>query len=928
LDSSFYTGSPEVVFQALKSSPQGLTEETAAARLRDIGPNQLLEPRQRPLWRRFLDQLTHFMALLLWAAGLLAFIARSPELGWAIWAVIWINALFSFWQEYRAEKALAELKKVLPQQVKVIREGRLKSLPARDLVPGDLVQLEEGDRVPADARLVDSELLYVDVSVLTGESLPVARQSDPVQREGLRPVDLPNLVLAGSSIAVGRGRAVVLATGSHTEFGRVAQLTADVIPEPSTLEVQVKKIIRVITSIALGVGLLVFSLNYLLAGIALTESFIFSIGIIVAMIPEGLLPTVTLSLAIGVQRMAGSNALVRRLSAVETLSATSVICTDKTGTLTRNEMTVRALWIPSTIVEVTGSGYRPEGEVRIPPDGPEGQQVKLLLAGAALCSNARLIPSPAPLPWQEIGDPTEAALLVAAAKAGLDPDELHRRTLRRKEIPFDAHRKMMTVLLKWERPDLWSSGDPFLLFTKGAPLEVLHHCRFIYKGGGREDLDETDRKVVLENNDRLAREGYRVLGLAIRPFSSDVLPGELTELEQGLTFLGLIAMQDPPRPEVKEAIQRCRKAGIAVTMITGDYGLTAEAIGRQIGLVEGPEVIISGKELDGFSDAGLQSLLKGKSGLIFARVLPEHKLRLVSAYQALGDVVAVTGDGVNDAPALRAAHIGLAMGLSGTEVAREAADIVLTDDNFATIVSAIEQGRAIYFNIRNFFTYILASNIAELVPFLAMVFLNIPPALKIMQILAIDLGTDMIPALALGAETPEEGLMDRPPRSKEKSLLDGPLLWRAYGFLGFWEGLACLGGFFSVWWAAGYSLADLQRITAGLLTHTADPAAMALYSLATTMALTGIVACQDGNVFACRSERSSIFRLGFFSNRWIWLGIAVEWALILSIIYLPPLARIFETAPPTPWMWLSLLIWPVILLGAEEIRKAMWRRSS
>jgi len=926
LDPSFYTVSPEAVFQVLKSSPQGLSEETAAVRLREIGPNQLPEPRQRPLWGRFLDQLTHFMALLLWAAGLLAFIAQTPALGWAIWAVIWINALFSFWQEYRAEKALAELKKVLPLQAKVIRAGRLKSIPVHDLVPGDLVQLEEGDRVPADARLVDSEMLYVDVSVLTGESLPVARQADPVQREGLRSIDLPNLVLAGSSIAMGRARAVVLATGSQTEFGRVAQLTANIIPERSTLEVQVKRMIRVITSIALGTGLLVFSLNYLLAGIALKESFIFSIGIIVAMVPEGLLPTVTLSLAIGVQRMARRNALVRRLSSVETLSATSVICTDKTGTLTRNEMTVRALWIPSIQVEVTGSGYRPEGEVRISPAGREAQQVKLLLAGAALCSNARLIPSPAPLPWQEIGDPTEAALLVAASKAGLDPDDLHARASRLKEIPFDSHRKMMTVLLKWERPDLWPSGDPVLMFTKGAPLEVLLRCRFIFQSSGQENLDETSRLEIRETNDRLAREGYRVLGVAIRPLSSEVFPGDLHELEQGLTFLGLIAMMDPPRPEVREAIQRCRQAGIAVTMITGDYGLTAEAVGRQIGLVEGPTLITSGEELDGLSEAELQERLKGKSGLIFARVMPEQKLRLVMAYKAMGEVVAVTGDGVNDAPALRAAHIGLAMGLSGTDVAREAADIVLTDDNFATIVSAIEQGRAIYFNIRKFITYILASNVAELVPFLAMVFLNIPPALKIMQILAIDLGTDMIPALALGAEAPEKGLMDQPPRSKEKPLLDGPLLWRAYGFLGLWEGLACLAGFFSVWWGAGYSLADLQRITSGLLTHSVDPALMALYQLATTMALVCIVAGQDGNVFACRSERSSIFRLGFFSNPWIWLGIAVEWALMLAIIYLPPLARVFETAPLTPVMWISLLIWPILLLGAEEVRKEVLRR--
>lgn len=943
----------ESVYEALGSNSQGLTEAEAIDRLNQFGANELPEPAHRPMWLRFADQLTHFMALLLWVAGALAFISRTPELGWAIWSVILINAVFSFWQEFQAEQALAALKQVLPMQVKVLRDGVLKQIPARELVRGDVMQIEEGDRVSADARLITAESLYLDVSVMTGESLPVARNASPValresvpiretllrrgeqpSQDQINPSEIANLVLAGATVAAGRATAVVYATGAQTEFGQVAHLTTVVKREPSTLEIQVARVVRIITAIAVSMGVIIFLLAYFLVGIEVKESFIFAIGIIVALVPEGLLPTVTLSLAIGVRRMARQNALVRRLSAVETLSATTVICTDKTGTLTKNEMTVRYLWLPqpqssssSALIELTGAGYDPTiGQVNLPGDTAIAWKAKLLLMGSALCSNARLVHLTAPSRWQEIGDPTEAALLVAAAKAGLNLEKLQQNLPRLREIPFDSRRLMMTVVLDWQASEIWSNESPYLAFTKGAPLEVLKHCHTVLHDDTVQELTHEAWDNVVRANDDLARQGFRVLGLAARQGNQDLLELKAEDLEQNLIFIGLVAMFDPPRPEVQGAITSCHQAGIKVTMVTGDYGLTAEAIARNIGLVSDQVRVITGEAMGRLSDAQLRQIVKYRAGLVFARMSPEHKLRLVQAYKDIGEIVAVTGDGVNDAPALRAAHIGIAMGQNGTDVAREAADIVLTDDNFATIVMAIEQGRSVYQNIRKFMTYILASNVAELVPFLAMVVLKIPPALIIMQILIVDLGTDILPALALGAERAEAGTMQLPPRAKSKPLLDRSLLLRAYCFLGLIEATLGMLGFFIVWRYYGYDLAALQEIAPAILSRTGDPTVTLIYAQATTMTLAIIVACQDGNVFACRSEQTSIFRLGFFSNPFIWLGIATEWTLIIAIIKIAPLRHVFSTAPLTAWQWILLLVCPLILLGAEEFRKALYRK--
>jgi calcium-translocating P-type ATPase len=930
-----WTLSTQQVYETLSTTAQGLSEAEIAIRIKQHGFNELPEPAKRSLLLRFTDQLTHFMALLLWVAGGLAFVSGTPEVGWAIWAVIWVNAGFSFWQEFQAEQALTALNQMLPAKAQVYRHGTLQSILVREIVPGDPIQLEEGDRIPADARLVSAQSLYVDLSVLTGESLPVARSDQAVSNAQMRPSEAGNLVFAGATVSAGRGLAIVYATGTQTEFGQVAHLTTTVQREPSTLEVQIDGVVHVITTIAIGMGIAVFLLTNLLVGMETKESFIFAIGIIVAFVPEGLLPTVTLALAMGVKRMAKQNALVRRLSAVETLSATTVICTDKTGTLTKNQMTVCRLWIPATEITVTGVGYDPTGgEVQV-ADERLKSQVKLMLAGAALCSNARLNHPAGSSQWQEIGDPTEAALLVAALKQGLKLEELQHQFNRTQEIPFDSLRRMMSVVLKRTGADdclgfelAGQSSQPesltatYLIVTKGSPLDVLNCCQQILQDGKLIELSAATRAEVTATNDRFASHGYRVLGIAAKQQTEQPLEAA-RELEQNLIFVGLIAMIDPPRVEVAGAIAKCHQAGIQVTMVTGDYGLTAEAIAQQIGMVEGKARIVTGEEMGHLSDAQLAQILHQKSGLIFARFQPEQKLKLVQAYISMGQIVAVTGDGVNDAPALRAAHIGIAMGLNGTDVAREAADIVLIDDNFATIVSAIEQGRAVYQNIRKFITYILSSNVPELLPFLAMVFFKIPPALVILQILAIDLGTDMLPALGLGAEQPEAGTLLQPPRLKSQSLLDKYLLLRAFCFLGLLEGVAGMTGFFLVWWTHGYGIAELQSLNLAILAHSATATQMAIYHQATTVTLVAIVACQIGNVFACRSERTSIFRLGFFSNPSIWLGIAAELVLILSIIYVPFFQKIFATAPLSTLQWSAIIICPPLILVADEIRKSI-----
>jgi potassium/sodium efflux P-type ATPase len=679
-----------------------------------------------------------------------------------------------------------------------------------------------------------------------------------------------------------------------------------------------------------------------LAGITLIESFIFALGMIVAFVPEGLLPTVTLALAMGTQRMARRHALIKKLSAVETLGCTTVICTDKTGTLTQNEMTVRALWVGGRRLAVSGVGYAPDGQVR--PEGggaepsPSGldaaksEDLHQLLVAAALCNNARLVPpngtgevTSASSQWAILGDPTEAALKVAALKGGVELAAEEHHLPRWRELPFDSRRKRMsTIHLPADAEDQGRTHSrlpsAYIVFVKGAPKEVLDLCTAIRINGQDTPLDDNRRAQIMAANDDYARNGLRVLAVARRHWPASTAPDKSGEaaftaerVERELTFLGLAAMMDPPRAEVSAAVETCRRAGIRVVMITGDYGLTAESIARKIGIIQSDRPrILTGIELEGLDDAALQTALAGE--VIFARVSPEHKLRVVATLQAMGNVVAVTGDGVNDAPALKKADIGVAMGRSGTDVAKEAADMILTDDNFASIVNAVEEGRAVYANIKKFTTYIFTSNTPEAVPFILFALSRgrIPLALNVMHVLAIDLGTDIVPALALGAEAPEPGVMDRPPRNLQEHVITRPLLVRAYFWLGLVQAAAAMAAFYFMYWTSGFWGRWLDL-----------PGSGPLYQAATAMALAAVVTTQIGNLFAQRSERVSALRLPLFNNPMIWVGISTELALVLLIVYVPLFQGFIGTGPFPVENWLFLFAWTPALLLVDEVRK-LW----
>ena len=897
------------VYRALETSPRGLSSQEAVRRLEKYGPNALIEAQGVSLWRRFLANFTHVMALLLWAGGLVGFVAQMPQLGVAIWLVNLINGAFSFWQEFKAEKATEALKRMLPSQARALRDGEEVGVPAETLVPGDVILLSEGDRVCADARLVREAELQLDQSTLTGESRPTRKRADLASSNGATRAELPNLIFAGTNVAAGSGVAVVFATGMNTEFGRIARLTQSVGEELSPLQREIAVVTKAVTAIAVGVGVVFFGLSVWLAGMRLAEGFIFALGMIVAFVPEGLLPTVTLSLAMGVQRMARRNALVKRLSAVETLGCTTVICTDKTGTLTQNEMTVRELFVAGKRYTVSGNGYAPQGAIlesdQVMAANPD---LEAFLVAAGLCTNAKLVPPTEDSGrWTVLGDPTEAALRVVAAKGGVNLEHAAQRWPRLRELPFDSRRKRMSTIHQ--------RGSQRLALVKGAPREVLERCHRVQLAGAVVPLEAGMRDAILAANDDCARTGLRVLAVAERELPAGQFEFNTESIECKLTFLGLAAMFDPPRPEVTEAVQKCHRAGIRVVMITGDYGLTAESIARRIGIVSGQDVrVVSGPELEAMNEPELEAALRGE--VIFARVAPEQKLRVVQALQSLGQVVAVTGDGVNDAPALKKADIGVAMGLTGTDVAKEAADVILADDNFASIVGAVEEGRAVYANIKKFTTYIFTSNTPEAVPFIAFAFsgARIPLALNVMQILSVDLGTDLVPALALGAEPPEPGLMDRPPRRLSEHVITPGLLARAYLWLGPIQSLAAMSAFFYHYWVNGYwgQFVDL-------------PSSGPLYAGATAMALAAVVSTQVGNLFAQRTERSSVFQVGFFSNRLVWLGIATELALIGLIVYTPPLQAVFGTAAFPPEQWLFLLAWMPALFLADEGRKWLLR---
>ena len=883
----------EQALASLKTTAAGLTADEAARRLAEFGPNHVEEVAREHLLLGFAREFTHFFAIILWIGAALAFLADyfdpgqgMGRLGFAIVGVIVVNGIFAFWQEYRAEQAVAALRQLLPQKVQALRGGAIVELLASELVPGDIVLLEEGNFIPADCRLIEAFALRVNTATVTGESLPKARNTDPSAEDS--PLYAKNVVLAGTAVVSGQARAVVYATGMRTEFGRIAHLTQTAGAASSPLQREIARLSRIVAALATGMGVALFFVGQAM-GLPTWENLLFAIGIIVANVPEGLLPTVTLSLAMATRRMAKRNALVRHLPAVEALGSTTTICCDKTGTLTQNRMSVQRLWLGGGFLDFDDLA----SQSRLTDDNRE------LFVNAALCHSLKIVDAHGQNSL--LGDPMEVALAAMGRQVAGELAD-HKRI---DEIPFDTDRKRMSVLC--------ATPQGRMLYCKGAPETVLAACDFVqFDAAGDAEpvpLDPLARTRLLAAQRQMAEAGLRVLAFA-HCSVKDGMPNE----ERGMILSGLVGLEDPPRAEVPDAVARCATAGIRIIMVTGDHPHTALAIARQIGLVKGDQpVVITGDQWRSISPAHLQLALDAKE-IIFARVAAEQKMLIVQALQKKGEIVAVTGDGVNDAPALKTADIGIAMGIAGTDVAKEAADLILLDDNFASIVAAIEEGRAVFDNIRKFLTYILSSNIPELVPYLAFVLFRIPLPLTIIQILAVDLGTDMLPALALGAEKPDPQVMQRPPRARGERLLSWGLLARAYLFLGVLEAAAAMAVFCFVLEAAGWHY--------GVALDRNDP----LYLQATSACLAAIVVMQMMNVFLCRHPFKSSLSFGLFSNRYILLGLAAELGVILFIIYTPAGNWLFGTAAIGVEVWLLALAGAAAMWLLEEMRKAWLRR--
>lgn len=879
------------VLASVRSQATGLSSSEAAARLKEYGPNRVEAAARQPWPLRLAREFTHLFSLILWIAAGLAFLADqfAPDQGMArvaiaVVLVILISGLFSFWQEARVERTLAAMQNLLPDQVEVWRDGHPVTLSADQVVPGDVLHLAQGDNVPADCRLLEAFGLRINRATLTGESRPISADPAPSQVE--RPLESPNLLLfAGTALIAGQGKAVVFATGAHTEFGRIAKLTQGGKEEESPLRREIAHLSQSIAYIALTMGLVLLALGGLL-GIPFWRDVMLALGIIIALVPEGLLPTLTLSLVLAAQRLAKRQVLIRHLPSVETLGSVTVICTDKTGTLTENRMAVRDLYLDNRRLSL--ADFRADTSLT----ARHGR----LLQAARYCQDLTESPEGNGPPYS--GDPLEVALAEMAGALGIGPATAPRLD----EFPFDSERMCQSVV--------YGEGDHQVLYCKGAREVVLPRCTRHGINGTGEPLTPADRQAIIEAEDAMAREGLRVIALAWRSLPPG-LPREQQEAE--LEFCGLVGMADPPRAEVDQAIATCHRAGIRVIMVTGDHPRTAQAIAQQIGLCpHGQAPVITGEQLQHLGPVQLQQALD-EPHLLFARVAADQKMRIVEALKAKGEIVAVTGDRVNDAPALRAAHIGIGMGRSGTDVAKEAADMVLLDDHFASIVNAIEEGRAVFQNIRKFLTYVLVHNVAELFPSLAFALFPIPLPLTPVQALGIDMGSDSLTALGLGVEKGNPERMAQPPRSRHERLLSPAVSLRAYAFLGLIEAAAALSAFFFVLAQGGWHYGD------ALGPHTL------LYRQATTACLAAIVTLQVANVFLCRSALRSIFTTGVGGNPLILWGVVVEVVALALAAYTPWGNALFGTAPLPGRVWVFLLPWVAVMVGLEEGRKA-WVR--
>ena len=876
---------PDSVAAELETSASGgLNEAEAARRLSIYGPNELeAAPRVRP-WRLLLEQFENVLILiLLVGAGLSAVLGHETETI-VISVIVVFAALLGFLQEYRAERALEALRELAAPTATVVRGGRELDVPARELVPGDLVGLSVGDRVPADGRVCAAADLAVEEAALTGESVPVEKSTAAVRGAALPIGDRRNMVYAGTTVSHGRGTVLVVATGSRTEFGSIARMLETIERRRTPLQQSLDRVGVVLARVALAVVVVIVSLG-LFRGEPFLEMLVFGVAVAVAVVPEALPAVVTISLSLAAQRMARRNGLVRRLAAVETLGSVSMIGSDKTGTLTANQMTVRRIWVAGETLDVSGNGYEPEGEfLRNGDPVAASEPLRRLLRAAALASDARLVRE-ADGSTEIRGDPTEAALVVAAAKAGIERDELMEARPRVAEIAFTSERKQMTTM--HETP------DGCVAYSKGAPEVVLRSCTRWLSPAGEATLGQAEREAVLEAAHHLAAEALRVLAVASRAEASP------ESAESEMTLLGLVGMIDPPRPEAKDAIGTCARAGIKPVMITGDHPLTARAIAAELGLLRSGRVV-TGADLDTMSDAELEREVESIE--VYARVSPAHKLRVVEALQVNGHSVAMTGDGVNDAPALKRADIGVAMGMTGTDVTREAADMTLTDDNFASVVAAVEEGRGVFANIKKYLMYLLSANLGEIGLLTLAALLGKPLPLSAVQILYVNLATDGLPALALAVDPPERDLMHRPPRSRSAGIFTRPVV-----------GLIVLGGIWST------------AVTVSLFTWTI--ASGEGLSEARTTVFATLILIELFKAFSFRSDRRSTLE-GTFRNRWLNLAVTWEIVLLTLVINVPFLEHAFGTTDLSLGRWALVVAAALTIVPVLELGKLLVRRSS
>ncbi len=921
----------ETAFERQASSPTGLSKGEAAKRLADVGPNELVQTTRVSPLRIFLEQFTDVLVIILIiAAAISGYLGLSKGESAELWDAILIaiivilNSVLGFVQEFRAERSLQALKALAAPKAHVVREGEVLPIPARELVPGDVVLLAAGDKIPADVRLFEAASLRTNEASLTGESTPVSKMTAPLPRDAFLG-DRKNMAFMGTTVEGGRGKGLVTATGMSTELGKIAGLVQQETKEETPLQRQLDRLGRQIGLIILGIAAAVFLLMFFkevdpFANLELL--FLTAVGLAVAAIPEGLPAVVTISLALGLQRMIRRHALIRKLPAVEALGSATVICSDKTGTLTKGEMNVRALAVGGRTYEVRGEGFDPAGEIQLDgraTDLAHATDLGEVLVCGVLCNDAALKKEGDR--WTCEGDPTEGALVVAAMRAGLDADILRAEQPRVAEIAFTSERKMMSTLhapvsaaalqeilaVSEDRRHLsLSEIGAKMLYVKGAPERILAACDHHLVNGQRVPLTDYDRKQYLFQNQEMATRALRVLGLASRSFPGEVPPLREAGLEAGLTFLGLVGMMDAPRQDAVAAIDRCRKAGIQVVMITGDHKLTAMAVAREMGILAEGERALTGEELDKVPEDDLVRDVEHVK--VYARVSPEHKMRIVDAWEKKGHVVAMTGDGVNDAPALKRADLGVAMGITGTDVAKESADMVLTDDNFASIVAAVEEGRGIYENIRKFVAYLLSANAGEvLIMLLATLFVVNPdflPFFTPVQLLWINLVTDGLPALALGVDPYPTDIMKRPPRDPKEGVLSKDI------------------GFLIVVVAAILTVGTLG-IFAWELADGSDP------TRTQTVAFTTIVFFELFLVFAIRSPRQTVWQVGFFTNKKLIYAVLISMALQIMVIYVPFFQVPFHTQALTAWDWVrTVLIAISAYLVVEALKILRQRRAA